>query len=103
MCFSCSEAPVDYGMTHCDRCSASVGDYGEWWEQENREQLLGRLDYVAGLAVKLGGGTYREVHRELTKALGVRRRQDASLDQLYEAMEFAEDWIARLRRRTGQP
>jgi hypothetical protein len=95
MCF-CGWVPVEPPEIWCDRC-AEANDEGDWWIEPDRQRLLEELDYLAGLIAKLHGGKRRAVHHALTRALGVRRRTDATLEQLYDANEYARKWVERLR------
>jgi hypothetical protein len=94
MCF-CGRVPVEEPEMWCDDCAA-LNDEGDWWVEKDRQDLLDRLDYLAGLIAKLGGGKRRAVHHALRRHLGG-RRDDADYDQLYDATRYAEKWVERLR------
>jgi hypothetical protein len=73
-----------------------LNDEGDWWVEKDRQDLLDRLDYLAGLIARLGGGKRRAVYHALHRQLGG-RRDDADHDQLYDATRYAEEWVERLR------
>ncbi|MBB5868626.1 hypothetical protein F4553_002005 [Allocatelliglobosispora scoriae] len=53
-----------------------------------------RLEYLTGLIVKRGGGSYRHLHR----MLGTSNILTADAEDQYEVMEYAHRWAARLRK-----
>ncbi len=96
----CGRAPVEEPDVLCDRCEA-MHDEGDWWVEKDRQDLLERLDYLAGLIAKLGGGKRRAVHHALRGQLAS-RRDDADYDELYDAVRYAEKWVERLRAADGR-
>ncbi|MFI1195353.1 hypothetical protein ACH4T9_19140 [Micromonospora sp. NPDC020750] len=97
ICHDCGQQPVEHPATLCDICNAHSPYEGVWDERDDRRRQLQRLEYLAGLVVKLGGGTYREVYRALGWTLGPGWRDSASYDDLHRATTYAEEWAFRLR------
>lgn len=94
----CGHHPVENLFGWCDTgCDDyDYGYYDDGSEARDHHELQEQVRYAAGLIVKLGGGTYRQVfaglHRAMQAKLG-----DASTDQLHTGLSHARDWARRLR------
>lgn len=99
----CGHQPVenfgDWCHTGCDDYDS---DYDGGFEAlDHHEELQEQVRYAAGLIVKLGGGTYRQVFARLYRAMGA-RLADASTDQLHAGLEHARDGERQLRNKVGR-
>ncbi|MFC0439650.1 hypothetical protein [Kutzneria buriramensis] len=73
-----------------DWCDTGCYDYDYGSETREHYELQGQLRYAAGLIVKLGGGTRRQVFARLHRTMGA-RLADASTEQLHAGLEQAHD------------
>lgn len=89
----CGRQPVENFLDWCDT-GCNEYDYG--FEAQDRHDLKEQVRYAAGLIVKLGGGTYRQVFARLHRAMEA-RLADASTDQLHAGLEQARNWERQLR------
>jgi hypothetical protein len=99
ICF-CGSVPVETPQSFCDQCDRlddGYDDVAEIWEEDDRRQALEWLRDLARLIVVEGGGTRRQVHARLGRALGQRHWNDADLEALYTAVSLAQDWLQQLR------
>lgn len=92
----CGYSPVEDWWGWCDHGCLDDKRSDEWSDQQERHDLQQQFEYAAGLIVKLGGGTRRQVFAQLHKIMKA-KLPDASIEQLMTAVEHARDWERRLR------
>jgi hypothetical protein len=91
----CGEEAVEDIFDWCGRCWSSEPDLYD--DDQDRRELEEAFHYAAGLIVKLGGGTRRQVYAQLCRSMRV-KVGDATVDQLRDGLSHADQWERRLRR-----
>jgi hypothetical protein len=98
ICVDCHKAPARYLFGACPACERLHAGYWMPWETQSAAELTEQLQQIIARIGRAGGGPNDRIVGWINRQMGVKRRADATEQQLWYGIEHARRWLTRLHR-----